>query len=178
MSEAFIGEIRLLGGNYAPDNWVLCNGQLLSINDYQALYSLIGTTYGGNGVTNFAVPNLQNVLAVGQGQAPNGMQNYPLGAVGGQYEVTLTAATMPSHTHAMVASTAPGTSLEPMNSLFAATDSTYVSYLDSSKDGETVRALWPNMLTNAGGSQAHNNMMPTTGVSYMICTLGIYPSPN
>lgn len=178
MSDPYLGEIRLFGGNYAPDNWALCNGQLLAIADYNALYALIGTTYGGNGTTNFAVPNLQNALAVGQGQAPGGMQNYPFGTGGGQYEVALTSANMPSHTHAMQASTTQGSSLEPMNSLFAATSDTYVSYLDSSKDGETVRALWPNMLSSQGGNQAHNNMMPTIGVSYIICTLGIYPTSN
>lgn len=177
MTDPYVGEIRLFGGNYAPEGWELCNGQTLAIANYETLFAVIGTTYGGDGNTTFALPQLQNILAIGTGQGP-GLQNYVLGQQGGQYAVTLTAATMPAHSHPLLAATGNSTSLEPMNNLFAATDSSYVSYLDSSKTGATVQAAAPSMLTNNGTGQAHANMMPTLGVSYIIATNGIFPSSN
>src|SRR6478736_3565120 len=98
MSDQFLAEIRIFGFNFAPTGWALCNGQLLPISQNTALFSLLGTTYGGNGTSNFALPNLQDRMAVGAGQGP-GLSNYTLGQTGGTNTATLSVATMPSHNH-------------------------------------------------------------------------------
>jgi microcystin-dependent protein len=116
MANPFIGEIRMFGGNFAPRQWALCDGQLLSIAQYQALFSLLGTTYGGNGVSTFALPNLQGRLALGYGQGP-GLSNYALGQTGGSETVTLTTSTMPGHNHSLLATTNAGDQTDPTGHL-------------------------------------------------------------
>ena len=113
MTQPYVGEIRMFGGNFAPSNWAFCNGQTLAISQYQVLFTLIGTTYGGNGTTTFNLPNLQGQLAVGMGQG-GGLSNYALGQMGGVESVTLTTSTMPSHNHLLDASKTTATSEQPL----------------------------------------------------------------
>ncbi|MEJ1967742.1 MAG: tail fiber protein [Rhizomicrobium sp.] len=178
MSEAFTGEIRVFGGNYAPEGWMLCNGQILAITDYTALYSLIGVTYGGDGRSTFAVPDLRAHLAVGQSAAvPPGMSfSYPLAATGGTTTVALTEATMPSHTHQATASSQPATAAGPPGNLFAATTAPAAGYVTNPT---TTYEADPVAITTAGSSQPHPNLMLSLGLSYIICLNGLYPTfPN
>ena len=176
MSEAFLGEIRIFAGVRVPANWLACNGQSLGISEYQALYSLIGTHYGGDGVNSFSLPNLQGRLAVGTGQGA-GLQNYALGQTAGAYQVALTDAAA-SHTHSLTASTSGASSAAPTNSVFAAAPSGFVAYIPSTAAGINKAQFDPNLLTTEGGNGAHENMMPSTAVQYIICMAGIYPQFN
>ena len=176
MSEAFLGEIRIFAGLRVPANWMACNGQSLSISEYEALFSLIGTQYGGDGINNFALPNLQGRLVVGTGQGV-GLQNYALGQTAGAYQVGLTDATA-SHTHGLAASTASASATAPANGVFAATPSGFVAYIPSTAAGINKAQFDPNLLTTEGGNGAHENMMPSTAVQYIICMAGIYPQFN
>src|SRR6185437_6642496 len=119
MADPFLGEIRMVGWNFAPNGWALCNGQLLAINQYTALFSLLGTTYGGNGTTTFALPNLQSRLSVHQGQGP-GLSSYALGQNGGTPNVTLDATTIPAHQHALNATNTAATTPTIANNLLPA----------------------------------------------------------
>jgi microcystin-dependent protein len=176
MSEAFVGEVRIFGGNYAPENWLFCNGQLVSINNYQMLYSLIGTTYGGNGTTTFGLPDLRSALAVGQSATPPpGMSNtYAIGSTGGLAQVAVTEAQIPAHTHAVAASTAPATTTSPVNAFFASTVSPAVGYVNNPTTAQQFNAD-TNALSTEGGGQAHPNVMPVLGLSYIIAVVGLYP---
>src|SRR5262245_2996958 len=122
MSQPYIGEIRMVGFNFAPLGWALCNGQLLAISQNTALFSLLGTTYGGNGQTTFALPDLRGRIPIHQGQGP-GLSNRVLGEVGGQESVALTSQQMPAHTHALLASPSPGTTISPVGSTWASSPS-------------------------------------------------------
>lgn len=177
--DPFVGEIRLFAGTFAPVNWALCNGQTLPIKGNEALFSLLGTMYGGDGVTTFAIPNLQVRLAVGQSGAtipPNMVSPYPQGTAGGLYNVTLSDANLPTHTHAMNATTAAATTTIPGNTvMFAATPSGFTSYIAPS--GTPVLAnMGSAALSVAGGQQPHSNTMPTLCVTYIMCTNGLYPN--
>lgn len=176
--DPYVGEIRLFAGPYVPENWVACNGQLLPVSGNEALYSLLGTTYGGDGNRTFGVPNLQVRLAVGQSPTPPpGMANaYPLAATGGAYEVTLTQANMPSHTHALNATTAAATTVTPGDSvLLAQAPAGFTNYVDGGSP--TTVSMEDSAVTDAGGSQPHDNMMPTMTLNYIMCAVGgIYPS--
>lgn len=175
--DPFLGEIRLFAGSYIPENWVACNGQTLSVTEYQALYSLLGTTYGGDGVTTFAVPNLQVALAVGQSGSvtPPTMANpYPLAQKGGAYQVTLTEANLPNHTHAASVSSASATTVTPGPSVtFAATTDSYTAYVTSASPPTVTAAA--NAVSSVGGGQGHQNMMPTLVMNYIMAVAGIYP---
>jgi len=175
--DPFVGEIRLFAGTFAPVDWALCNGQTLPIRDNDALFSLLGTTFGGDGRTNFAVPNLQMRLAVGQStNAPPDMADtYPLGSTGGAYEVALAEAHLPTHTHALNATPAPATTVAPGDTaMFAAPPSGYTSYITPT-GAPTLVNMDSTALTPAGASLAHHNMMPTLCITYIICTRGLYP---
>jgi microcystin-dependent protein len=166
MSDPYIGEIRMFGGNFAPVGWLLCQGQLLPIDQYDALFNLIGTTYGGDGQQTFAMPDLQSRLPVHVGS------NYVLGQVGGSETVTLTTPQLPIHTHQQLASSGPAASPTPTGRVPA-----------SWADGQYSTApadstLAPNALTIAGGSQPHENMSPYLCLNFIIATEGIYPPPN
>lgn len=178
MSDYYVGEIRLFAGRYVPVGWVACDGQTLSINTYQALYSLIGTTYGGDGQSTFGVPDLRGRLALGTGQytaaAPDTSVAYTLGQSGGAESVTLLEATMPNHTHALAASTAAGTLTSPAGNLFADTPDNlpaYVPYVST----QTTRTLADDELLPTGGSQPHENRMPAMALRFIMATDGIYP---
>lgn len=163
MAEPFLSEIRLFSFNFAPKGWALCNGQLLPINQNQALFSLLGTTYGGNGQTNFALPNLQGRVPIHFGGS------HTLGETGGEQNHTLTQAELPPHTHVARASPANADSPVPGNNLLASANNLYTSPLN-------LTALLPASVSSAGGSQAHLNMQPFLTLNFCIALQGIFPS--
>jgi len=171
MGQPFTGEIRLFAGNFAPLGWAFCDGSLLSIGQYDALFNLIGTTYGGDGVQTFALPDLRGRVPVHQGTGAGATRN--LGETGGSEAVTLTASTMPGHTYALVATTSIGNETGPANNLLGQ------SSVTSAYVGDTVdSALAPNSITQAGGSQPHENMGPFLTVSFIIQLNSIFPTQN
>lgn len=167
MAQPFIGEIRLFAGNFAPAGWQFCNGALLPISEYDTLFALIGTTYGGDGESTFAVPDLQSRVPIHQG---NG---FVLAETGGVESVTLTPTQIPAHSHPLLATTAPGTSNTPAGNLLAQTSSVtpYINDVPTS----TMAAA---SVGSTGGSQPHNNVQPFLAVSYIISLYGIFPSPT
>jgi microcystin-dependent protein len=167
MAEAYLGEIRMFSGSYAPQNWALCNGQLLSISQNSPLFSLLGTAYGGDGVNTFALPDLRGRAPMHQASA------YPLGQLGGTESVTLTQAQMPAHTHAAAAMSANGTSSAPAAQYWAG-NAEFSCYSKATPNTPFNQAA----LAPAGGNLPHENMMPFVTVSFIIATTGIYPSPN
>ncbi len=172
MSEPFIAEIRIFAGNFAPRSWAFCNGQLLPIAQNTALFSLIGTTYGGDGRTTTALPNLQGKAPMHPGRGP-GLTVRQLGQTGGSETVSLTEAQMPSHNHSLLAANAPGTSFSPTATSYLAR-SVGGNVYDSNDDSSN--ALNADTLHNTGGSQAHNNMQPFLAINYIIALQGLYPS--
>jgi microcystin-dependent protein len=167
MAEPFLSEIRIMSFNFAPKGWAMCNGQLLPINQNQALFSLLGTTYGGNGQTNFALPNLQGDVPIHVGQG------HTLGETAGATSVTISQQTMAQHLHfAQGTSNSSGNVATPGNALLAATNVTVYA------PPASLVALDPSSVTNVGGSQAHNNMMPYLVLNFCIALQGIFPSQN
>lgn len=167
MAEPFVGEIRMFGGDFAPRGWEFCDGQLLAIVGNEALFSLLGTTYGGNGTTTFGLPDLRGRIPIHQGRGSSGT-NYRMGEAAGAESVTLTVAQMPAHTHGMQGSTAAADSPSPEGRVPAAQAKLYQSSApDASMAAQSV--------TMAGGSQSHDNMMPYQCVSFIIALEGIYP---
>jgi len=169
MSEPFVGELRLVPFNFAPRGWAFCQGQVLPIAQNTALFSLLGTTYGGNGQTTFALPDLRGRVAMSPGQGP-GLSNYDLGQVGGTEVVTLTQVQMPAHNHIASASNGAATGGRPGN----AVPSGGGAYASSS-DGTTMN---PTFIGNAGGSQPHENRQPYLILNYIIALEGIFPARN
>ncbi|WP_274653902.1 phage tail protein [Paenibacillus humicola] len=171
MSEPYLGEIRLFAGTYAPVGWEFCNGQLLSISQNDALFSLLGTTYGGDGQTTFGLPDLRGRVPLGQGKNPTG-SSYAMGQLAGTETVTLTVNNLPGHTHAVMANNTSGTTGDPSNAFWA--QSTSTQYATAAPDAQ----MSAQSIASSGGSQPHDNMMPTLAVSYIIALNGIYPSQN
>lgn len=171
--DSYIGEIRLVGFHYAPVNWAICNGAVLNIVEYQALFSLISTTYGGNGSTTFCLPNLISRLPMGQGQAPS-MTARTLGQQVGTETVTVTTAQMPVHSHQLFASNVPATGLNPANESLAQAAMYYVPPDPNNPPADAPMAS--GSVASAGGNQAHENRMPSLGLTYIICLNGIYPA--
>ncbi|MBS1702730.1 MAG: phage tail protein [Armatimonadetes bacterium] len=167
--DPFIGEIRPVGFNFAPVGWALCQGQILPIAQNTALFSLLGTTYGGNGTSTFALPNLQGNVAISSGQGP-GLSNYSLGQVGGENNVLLQVATMPMHNHPMAAfSASAGAAPTPVGN--------YPSKENANAYGTTPNATMEMSSVIAdGGGQPHNNMQPYLTINYIIALVGIFPS--
>jgi microcystin-dependent protein len=178
MADCYLGEIRLFAGPRIPADWVPCDGRALSVNAYQALFSLIGKTYGGDGITSFNIPDLRGLLACGIGQRTGSSNNYVLGQSFGAFTVELTEATMPTHTHAMQACTTEATGLNPALGLYAASPTNYASFVPASVPGFTTANLAANLLTSEGGNGPHDNVMPSMGLNYIIATQGIYPTSN
>jgi microcystin-dependent protein len=170
MSEPFVGEIRMFGFNFAPQGWAQCNGQLLPIDQNTALFSLLGTTYGGDGRTTFALPDLRSRVPVGQGQGP-GLSSYAEGQAGGAETVTLVAAQMPGHTHPVKASSGPANSDQPGGRALARS----ASHIYTAKP-DTSTVMNADMLGDAGNSQPHDNIQPYLAVNFCIATAGIFPS--
>jgi microcystin-dependent protein len=165
VSEPFLGEIRIFPLNYAPRRWAMCDGQLMPINQNQALFALLGTTFGGNGQTTFALPNLQGKVPIHAGAG------FGLGTTGGQYAHTLTQAEMPMHIHALNASSNNADVVSPVDNVLAQSSQLYgppaqLAPLDASSNG------------NIGGSQAHENRQPYLTLTICIALQGIFPSMN
>ncbi|WP_342725897.1 tail fiber protein [Bradyrhizobium sp. B097] len=174
MSQPFVGEIRMFGGNFAPAGWNFCDGSLLAISQYDTLFNLIGTTYGGDGQSTFAVPDLRGRLPLHMGTASSGT-SYVIGQNGGVENVTLTVQTIPQHSHAFIASTQTGTGANPQGNILDQVSGTIAMYVDGQPpDGPMASG----MLTNAGGSQPHNNLQPLLCVGFIISLFGIFPSQS
>ena len=173
MSDPFVGDLALVGFNFNPIGWQIAAGQLLSISQYTALFSLLGVNYGGNGTSNFALPNLQGCVALGYGQSP-GLSLYDLGETGGVPNVTLLATETPNHNHTCMAKSALSDSTAPVANTFA-----------DSKNGNiySTTAAPPPLLQMSssalppfpGGNQPHNNMMPYLGLYWIISMQGVFP---
>ena len=164
MADAYLGEIRMFGGNYAPQGWAFCNGQLLSIQENDVLYSLLGTTYGGDGITNFGLPDLRGRAPMHQGAG------FLIAQQVGQEAVTVTIDQMPSHSHIPRAYDQSGNAADPSNGFWAGpATSRYSSAAPS-------LAMQSNAIGPAGNGQAHNNMMPFLAISFIICLAGYYPT--
>ncbi|GAB6989806.1 phage tail protein [Paenibacillus pini] len=168
MSESYVGEIRMFAGNYAPQGWALCNGQTMSINENEILYVLLGTTYGGDGQQTFNLPDLRGRVAV----HPFPNQNIVLGSKQGTETATLTTAQLAPHTHVLNACASNGQNDSPENSLWS--DSLYSSYIDP--NGKSLVDMNDHALSSVGENQPHDNMMPTTAISFIISLYGIFPS--
>ena len=175
MSEPYIGQIIPVGFNFAPPGWLPCNGQLLPISEYDSLFNLIGTTYGGDGQTNFALPNLSGAVAVGSGVGSN-LQPYALGQAAGSEFVTLNATQLGNHSHPMGVSTGSGTNTPGPTVVMAAnSQSTELTF-----ENQTAAVAMAAGSINAqpGQNLAHENRQPLLAINYIIATAGIYPSPS
>lgn len=176
MSTPFIGQITMFGGNFAPRTWAFCNGQLLGVSQNQALFSLIGTTYGGDGISTFQLPNMISRLPIHFGSGP-GLSTYQLGQNGGVNTVTITSNTMPHHTHAFNATSANATSTTVAGNLPAQPTGTGAE-LYASGTGLTAAVFANSTVMLNGSNQPHSNMMPSLCVTFIIALQGIFPSRN
>ena len=170
MSEPFLGEIRMFGGNFAPAGWALCDGQLLPISENETLFQLIGTTYGGDGEETFALPNLQSRIPIHFGQGP-GLQNYQLAEQAGVEEVTLTVQQIPLHGHPPLGSNSGASSTTPGGNMFAQGVSNPYSFVSPIN-------MSPQIITPVGGSQPHTNLQPFLCINFIISLFGIFPQPT
>lgn len=166
MSEPYIGEIRMVGFNFAPVNWAFCNGQLLPISQYEALFALIGTTYGGDGQTTFALPNLQGRIPFHQGNS------FVTGQLSGSETETLISTQMPAHTHPLAASSAAGTQPAPTGGYWAQ------SSLEAYSTEAVAHQVAPTAIGSTGGSQPHDNMPPFLAINFVISLFGVFPSQS
>jgi microcystin-dependent protein len=167
MGQPYVGEIRMFGGNFAPAGWMFCEGQLLAISEYDTLFNLIGTTYGGDGQQTFGLPDLRGRLPIHQGN--NGVSNYVIGQLGGVENVTLSTNQIPAHTHAVTASSSPSSTSIPNGNYLASGPDIY----DQGKPGTAVMA---SAISFVGGTQPHSNFQPYLCVYFIISLFGIYPS--
>jgi microcystin-dependent protein len=165
VAEPFLSEIRIMSFSFAPKGWALCNGQLMPINQNQALFALLGTTFGGDGRVNFALPNLQGNTPIHVG---NG---HTLGERGGEQAHTLSTAELPTHAHTLNASQANATTPAPANAMFGTSNNMYAA-------ATNLTGINPGTIANTGGSQAHLNMQPFLTLSFCIALQGIFPSQN
>ncbi len=170
MADAFLAEIRLLSFNFAPKGWALCSGQLLPINQNQALFSLMGTTYGGDGRVNFALPDLRGRIPIHMGSG------HTLGERGGEENHTLIASEMPAHLHTLGATSATGDVTKPLSAYPAGAAPTQI--YSAGTNGSQFVAMSSLMVSNTGGSQPHANMQPYLVLNYAIALQGIFPSQN
>jgi microcystin-dependent protein len=167
MSEPFLSEIKIVSFNFPPKGWALCNGQFLPINQNQALFALLGTTYGGNGQTTFALPNIRGRVPIHMG---NG---HTLGEAAGSTSVTVNIQQLPTHTHAFMASQTLGDTPLSTNTVLAQTPA-----LIYNNTVANLTTLNPTAVSSVGGSQPHNNMMPYLTLNFIIALQGIFPSQN
>jgi microcystin-dependent protein len=171
MEPVFMAEIIIFAGNFAPRGWAFCQGQILPISSNTALFSILGTTYGGDGRTTFGLPDLRSRVAIQQGQGP-GLSHHNLGAKGGVEHVTLQPNQIPSHNHTINAVIAAGNQNSPTNHLLADTSAFDKEYSDANPD-TTMKS---SMVGNTGGSQSHTNIQPYLAINYIIALEGPYPS--
>jgi microcystin-dependent protein len=169
MGQPFIGEIRMFGGNFAPAGWALCHGQLLAISENDALFTLIGTTYGGDGQETFALPDLRGRIPIHMGAGPSGT-TYIIGEAAGVESVTLSTQQIPNHTHAVTVSTDPPNQPNPGGNVLAASNVIELYSGDPPDSQLNAGAVVPT-----GGSQPHENMMPFLCVNFIISLFGIFP---
>jgi microcystin-dependent protein len=173
MSNQFVAEIRIFAGNFAPKGWALCNGQLMPISQNTALFSLLGTTYGGDGKSNFALPNLQGAAPLQPGQGP-GLSLRDLGEVGGEPNVTLLNVEMPAHSHRPMANTTDAQSDIPAGNTWAPPGAGRGLNIYDSTPG-TSQTLNPLALSISGGNLPHNNMPPFLTLNFIIALQGVFP---
>lgn len=178
MSEAYISQVMAFGFNFAPKSWAMCNGQVISIAQNQALFSLLGTTYGGNGTTTFALPNLQSRVAISFGNYLG--QNYALGEAAGLEQVTLTINELPAHNHMFVGASSNGNTAQPTAGAALAT---VVKAGPTTGDpfyapAAALQPLNPGSLSMTGGNLPHSNLQPYLTLNWCICQYGIFPSRN
>jgi microcystin-dependent protein len=167
MAQPYVGEIRMFAGNFAPAGWMFCEGQLLPISENETLFQLIGTTYGGDGESTFALPDLRGRIPIHQGSG------FILAETGGAEEITLTVNQIAAHSHPLLASSGPGTSNTPVNNVTA--ESVAISlYLEDNPNSN----LNPSAIAPTGGSQPHQNFQPYLCVNFIISLFGIFPSPT
>ncbi len=172
MSEPFLAEVRIVGFDFAPRGWAFCDGQILPINQNQSLYSLLGTTYGGDGRTSFALPDLRGRTPIHVGRS-NGGQEHRLGQKSGEETHSLSAAEMPQHSHGFQASSTDGDTVNTSGSILART--TMGIYEQGAANLTEIRS---GTITNVGGGQAHDNMQPFLAVNFCIALQGLFPSRN
>ncbi|ACA17875.1 Tail Collar domain protein [Methylobacterium sp. 4-46] len=178
MTEPFVGQIMLFAGNYAARGWAFCHGQLLPIAQYQALFAIIGTTYGGDGRVSFALPDLRGRVPVSAGQAP-GLSNYVLGDKLGDEAVTLTQAQIPAHSHLVTVSDAQGTQVAAAGAFLANTSDANNRPLKTHNPAPAQSVvLNPGTIQSTGGSQPHENRQPTLVLNYLIALQGLFPARN
>ena len=171
MSEPFLAEVRMVGFNFAPRGWAFCDGQILPINQNQSLYSLLGTTYGGDGRTSFALPDLRGRVPIHVGRS-NGGDHHSEGQKSGEETHTLAANEMPQHTHALKATNTGNGSASPADNVFANAGS------DVYGSPQSLVAMNAGVVTHVGGGQAHENMQPYLVVNFCIALQGLFPSRN
>lgn len=172
MSEPFLAEVRIVGFNFAPRGWAFCDGQILPINQNQSLYSLLGTTYGGDGRTSFALPDLRGRTPIHVGRS-NGGEDHGLGQKSGEETHTLSANEMPQHTHTLRASSTDGNTATPTDHVLARE----VGGIYEQNPSDTI-PMRSGTVTNTGGGQAHNNMQPYLALNFCIALQGLFPSRN
>jgi len=170
MSEPFVGEIRMFAGNFAPRGWALCDGQLLAVSQNDALFSLLGTIYGGDGRTTFGLPDMRGRIPVHAGTGP-GLSPRRLGAKFGAESVTLTVNQMPSHSHPLQVTTDNGPDANPAGNALAGS-----TLLEAYADETPVENMANSSVTHVGGSRSHTNLMPFLCINFIIALFGIYPS--
>lgn len=172
MANPFVGEIRIFAGNFAPQGWAFCNGQLLAIAEFSVLFNLLGTTYGGDGQTTFALPNLNSKFAIHQGQGP-GLSTRTLGESLGEAQVTLNVNQLPTHSHPVNCS-ATATAANPKGNFWGTDPAGNIAPYSNAAPNAQMAPLTPG----SGGGQPHNNMQPYTALCYIISLFGIFPSQN
>jgi len=175
MSNPFVGELRLVAFNFAPIDWLPANGQLMPVHQNSALFSLLGTNFGGNGTSNFALPNLQGSIPIGAGQGP-GLSLYKVGQSGGVQNVTLLQTEMPQHNHAVLADGTAASATSPVNNAFARTSSATGNLYTTNTS--TKLQMNPGIVKSYGGNLPHNNLMPYLTLNWVISLKGLFPAPN
>lgn len=173
MSQPFVGEIRMFGGNFPPNGWAFCQGQLMPISENEVLFNLIGTTYGGDGQETFALPNLAGRIPIHAGKGPLVSQTYQLGEPGGVESVTVTTQQLPNHSHTWTGSSNIAKNPGPSGGVLA-TSSLLTPYVGIAPDGTMAAGA----ISPAGGSQPHDNMVPFLAVSFIISLYGIFPQQS
>jgi microcystin-dependent protein len=171
-TQPYLGQIAIVSFDFAPQNWAICEGQLLPIDQYTALFSLIGTTYGGDGVTNFALPDLRGRVPINQGEGP-GLEPYVIGQIGGEEQVSLTIAQIPAHTHPLLGQSALGASANPTGNIWAAQ-----SRLNIYSSAVPDSPMGGGAIGTAGSGLPHDNRSPYLTINYIIALFGVYPSQS
>jgi microcystin-dependent protein len=177
MADPFVAEIRIFPFNFAPKGWAWCNGQLMPISQNTALFSLLGTTYGGNGTSNFALPNMQGNAPMHPGQGP-GLSLHDLGETGGSETITLLESEIPSHSHTLMSVTSfAGSANDPTGNVLAkaTAGAPLNAYIPFAQGSTPLAAMAPQAISPAGGDQPHNNMMPYLTLNFNIALQGVFP---